>query len=699
MTITGNVTNGTGTGASGLTYAGTGTLTLQGAANNYTGATTVSSGTVNLTGGSITGGGAITISGGTFTENSAGVISGASTFTVSGGTATLGGANTYSAATTLSAGTLNLNNNSALGNGTQTLEHHGQLDHRQYQHRHGHHRQQPRHLRQHHQWRRPRHLDRRLRRDQEPHLRHRRRHHRQRHLHLQSQLRRQRDWQPDLWRRGLAHAQWLQRLCAAWDINNVQNGSSSTVTIGGLTLPANAAALNIALATSGGATAANLTTTGAITRSTGNLLNLNLTNAGTGAFTTQWANGTLIPWSMVTSANGAAVGMGYANASSQLVPYNASSLATTLIAANPTSNSTNFYINSSSGVSGTVTDSAATPALYTLTGDTTSGNVTWNLGGNTAAVGNPTGASANNVGAIVTYGVSGNTFTVSNGVLNANTGANGELILNNMGAGNLTVSANIQNPSGKTTTLTTEGNITLSGASNTYSGATYIDSGTLTLAAPINSTSSITGPGNLGLNSSSALSQTVSNITLGGGIVEAGKGGVAFSGANCITLGNYSASGTIITMNASSGALAFNNSATPSGQSDSIALFINANTGNTYTISQNSNNLLSFNEAAGQTNVVEIGNSVSATLSINGSGTGGVTFNGNLQSNTGTAGGPNAVPILSISGGGVTTLNGSQLAPGPGQPNTGGILLLGNSYATAQDGLTMTGGILPASAH
>ena len=214
---------------------------------------------------------------------------------------------------------------------------------------------------------------------------------------------------------------------------------------------------------------------------------------------------------------------------------------------------------------------------------------------------------------------------------------------------------------------------------------------TLTLAAPINSTSSITGPGNLGLNSSSALSQTVSNITLGGGIVEAGTGGVAFSGANCITLGNYSASGTIITMNASSGALAFNNSATPSGQSDSIALFINANTGNTYTISQNSNNLLSFNEAAGQTNVVEIGNSVKRDRSINGSGTGGVTFNGNLQSNTGTAGGPNAVPILSISGGGVVTLNGSQFGtPGQVNLNTGGILLLGNSYATAQDGLTMT---------
>ena len=207
------------------------------------------------------------------------------------------------------------------------------------------------------------------------------------------------------------------------------------------------------------------------------MLNLNLTNAGTGAFTTQWANGTLIPWSMVTSANGAAVGMGYANASSQLVPYNASSLATTLIAANPTSNSTNFYINSSSGVSGTVTDSAATPALYTLTGDTTSGNVTWNLGGNTAPSAIPreprpttsapslptafpaTPSRSPTASSTPTLAQTENLFSIT------------------WGAGNLTVSANIQNPSGKTTTLTTEGNITLSGASNTYSGATYIDSG------------------------------------------------------------------------------------------------------------------------------------------------------------------------------------------------------------------------------
>jgi autotransporter-associated beta strand protein len=48
--LAGSVTNGSGTGASSLSYAGTGTLTLGATSNSYTGATSVSSGTMLVNG-------------------------------------------------------------------------------------------------------------------------------------------------------------------------------------------------------------------------------------------------------------------------------------------------------------------------------------------------------------------------------------------------------------------------------------------------------------------------------------------------------------------------------------------------------------------------------------------------------------------------------------------------------------------------
>ena len=130
VTISGAVTNGTATG--GLTYNGSGVLTLSGT-NTYTGPTTVSGGTVILSGssssagvttvnsggtynviGSLTGATAITVNvGGSFSEQNSvtnlgsGVIGVAgSTLTVNGGVALLDGINNYTGATVVTGSSL-----------------------------------------------------------------------------------------------------------------------------------------------------------------------------------------------------------------------------------------------------------------------------------------------------------------------------------------------------------------------------------------------------------------------------------------------------------------------------------------------------------------------------------------------------------------------------------------------------------------
>lgn len=117
-----SLSSGIISGTGSLVKSGLGALTLSGA-NEYIGNTTVSAGTLSVTGllgsgtyaGNIANSGTLAM-GSSLNQTLSGVVSGTGALTKSGnGTLTLSGTNTYTGATTVSAGTLAVTANNALG--------------------------------------------------------------------------------------------------------------------------------------------------------------------------------------------------------------------------------------------------------------------------------------------------------------------------------------------------------------------------------------------------------------------------------------------------------------------------------------------------------------------------------------------------------------------------------------------------------
>jgi autotransporter-associated beta strand protein/T5SS/PEP-CTERM-associated repeat protein len=154
MDVGANVLTNSGviSGAGSLTKAGAGTMVL-GAANTYTGETTINAGTVAISNGSsfgsntvtfasngttvaalasvqvtnnyaLTGNGTMDVGANVLTNS--GVISGAGSLTKAGaGTMVLGAANTYAGGTTINAGTVAISNGSSFGSNTVTFASNG----------------------------------------------------------------------------------------------------------------------------------------------------------------------------------------------------------------------------------------------------------------------------------------------------------------------------------------------------------------------------------------------------------------------------------------------------------------------------------------------------------------------------------------------------------------------------------------------
>ncbi len=133
-----------------------------------------------------------------------------------------------------------------------------------------------------------------------------------------------------------------------------------------------------------------------------------------------------------------------------------------------------------------------------------------------------------------------NAFTISNstGVLTAgNSSGSYDLIVQQYNTGGLTITANIANNGSNATSLTKAGggSLTLSGATNTYSGGTYVNNGTLAVSlssAPLG-TGTITlaggrlqlqsGNGSIGINFATGQSGGVHNVTGTAGFVPMGN--------------------------------------------------------------------------------------------------------------------------------------------------------------------------------
>ncbi len=256
---------------------------------------------------------------------------------------------------------------------------------------------------------------------------------------------------------------------------NTQTFSATTIAAGNSTISGSMAV---------GSATGLLIKLGTVTRQAGGTVNVVKPVAGN-------VNGTMSTTNNVVTQNGIAYmtvsGTDWAN----LTAGNVTAIAAASYV-NNTANNT-WAATQNLRISSGITMSAARSLNTLLYNGTTA--TTLNLGGFALTM---------NAGGILMSSNATNTFTISNGSLQGQASANDELVIIQNSASALTINANIVNNGSNGTIVTKSGSgqLVLNGT-NTYSGNTYLNSGTLTVG------------------SSTALGATASNLVIDGGSLDA----------------------------------------------------------------------------------------------------------------------------------------------------------------------------------
>jgi autotransporter-associated beta strand protein len=411
-------------------------------------------------------------------------------------------------------------------------------------------------------------------------------------------------------------------------------------TVAGLTVNAGLSGVN--------ASASNTLALAAITRNTGGVVDFNSGTTGTITTTRTNTNGILGPW----ATYGSGTSLSYAAENGSGAPY----AIVAYTGATPIA----------SGVSG-LTDTTGT-VNYTLSG-----------GGGTLAA----AVTANTI----QFTGGANTITASaahplslNGIMNDASGTaavtGGNLVIGSAkelvftGPGNMTVASVIQDNPGGASALTMAGSGTLVlSASNTYSGPTTIDGGTLQMgsggtAGSINSTSSVTDNGLLVFDLSSAATFT-RTISGNGGVTQMAPSILRLTGTNTyngpttistgtIQLGSNTALGSSSVVSISGGAVLDLDSFSPT-----------------------------IGSLAGSGTVTNTAASGSSTLTLAPASGSTTTFSGVVQN------GP-AATALTLNGAGMVILAGANTYTGPTTISSG-TLQLNNARAAQNSTVAVNG--------
>ncbi len=466
-----------------------------------------------------------------------------------------------------------------------------------------------------------------------------------------------------------------------------QSAGITNQTVGNVTVNSGGGTLRVD--TNGASNAFNLTlgTLGANTTA-GATLNIASAGGGTANITTTTTtsgltNGILSGRYVYNGGDWAAVTTATAN--NLISAY--SGYTTVAASASPSgTDSNNSLLTSASGSSGSVT----LGGTWTTNSLKIAGGSTLDLGGNTLTL---------TSGGLLFTG--SGAYTIQDGTLNAGTGSNGtntDVIIQDYGAGTLTINSTIGAGTGsQTLTVAGSGTVALGAAINSYTGATYINGATLKISSFNQlSAGAINLNGGTLLYSGSSVSTglaindggsggtidvvnnavlTVNSTISGGGLTLASDDGTGFlvlNASNTFINGLYINSGTLRLANAnalSGGSPGPNSNSNPVVFGSAGKLQLNGQ----------SPTIMGLSSASTTAAIVENGNnsSTAVTLTVN---TGdNETFAGTIQNGT-TSDGTHGGLSLVTGGGGTWSLTGSNTFTGSVQL-LNGTLNLGSANA------------------